>query len=205
MRRIVLMVFASVLVFSLGAAAQDTTVAIAPSTPAGAAPDPPAPAYKSSLEFPLRVSASYQFTEFRNMDGMTFHQNGINTDFTGFLGHDFALEGDVAAGFGYSRYSTTVNLESSEIFYGGGIRIGPERNVFQPWGHVLLGGEHFRFSQRSPALGIDNGFAYQLGLGADIKIGPRAFWRVEGEYLGTHMFSNTQANYQFGTGIAFAF
>jgi len=192
-----------VLVFSVRAAAQDTTVTLAPSTPAGAAADPPA--FKEGNEFPLRVSASYQFTEFRKVDGMTFHQSGINTDFTGYFGHDFALEGNVAAGFGWSQFQPNLKLETSEIFYGGGVRIGPERTRFQPWGHVLLGGEHFRFTQTSPSLGIDNGFAYQLGLGADIRIGPRAFWRVEGEYLGTHVFGTTQANYQFGTGIAFAF
>jgi hypothetical protein len=203
MRRIVLTIFASVLVFSVRAAAQDTTVTLAPSTPAGAAADPPV--FKEGNEFPLRVSASYQFTEFRKVDGMTFHQSGINTDFTGFLGHDFALEGDVAAGFGWSQFQPNIKLETSEIFYGGGVRVGPERTRFQPWGHVLLGGEHFRFSQYSPSLGSNNGFAYQLGLGADIRIGPRAFWRVEGEYLGTHIFQATQANYQFGTGIAFAF
>jgi hypothetical protein len=203
MRRIVLTIFASVLVFSVRAAAQDTTVTLAPSTPAGAAADPPA--FKEGNEFPLRVSASYQFTEFRKVDGMTFHQSGINTDFTGYFGHDFALEGNVAAGFGWSQFQPNLKLETSEIFYGGGVRIGPERTRFQPWGHVLLGGEHFRFTQTSPSLGIDNGFAYQLGLGADIRIGPRAFWRVEGEYLGTHVFGTTQANYQFGTGIAFAF
>jgi hypothetical protein len=203
MRRIVLTIFASVLVFSVRAAAQDTTVTLAPSTPAGAAADPPA--FKEGNEFPLRVSASYQFTEFRKVDGMTFHQSGINTDFTGYFGHDFALEGNVAAGFGWSQFQPNLKLETSEIFYGGGVRIGPERTRFQPWAHVLIGGEHFRFTQTSPSLGIDNGLAYQLGLGADIRIGPRAFWRVEGEYLGTHLFATTQANYQFGTGIAFAF
>jgi hypothetical protein len=203
MRRIVLMIFASVLVFSLGAAAQDTAVSIAPSTPAGAAADPPA--FKSSLEFPLRISASYEFAGFRNIDGLYFHQNGINTDFTGYLGHDIALEADLAAGFGWARYSSNANLETSTIFYGGGIRIGPQHPRFQPWFHVLLGGEHYRFSQTEASLGIDNGFAYQLGVGADIRVGPRAFWRVEGDYLGTDVFSHTQGNYQFGTGIAFAF
>ena len=90
-----------------------------------AAADPPA--FKEGNEFPLRVSASYQFTEFRKVDGMTFHQSGINTDFTGYFGHDFALEGNVAAGFGWSQFQPNLKLETSEIFYGGGVRIGRRR------------------------------------------------------------------------------
>lgn len=207
MRRIVLMVFASVLVFSLGAAAQDTTVAIAPSTPAGAAADPPV--FKEGTEFPLRVSISYQFTEFRNEHGLTFPNSGINTAFTGYLGHDVALEGSVDAGFGTARAPQVAldpDLDAKSLFYGGGIRIGPEgTRRFQPWGHVLIGGEHLEFSQVSPTFGHNNGLGYKLGIGADIKIGPRAFWRFEGDYLGTHIFSTSQANYQFSSGIAFAF
>jgi len=201
------MVFASVLVFSLGAAAQNSIVSIAPSTPAGAAADPPA--FKEGNIFPFRVSISYQFTEFRNEHGLTYPNSGINTAFTGYLGHDFALEGDVAIGFGTARAPQVVNdpdLTAKSVFYGGGVRIGPEGSRrFQPWGRALIGGEHLEFSQVSPTFGHNNGFAYQLGLGADIKIGPRAFWRFEGDYLGTREFSTTQTNYQIGSGIVFAF
>jgi hypothetical protein len=192
-----------VLVFSFSAAAQDMAVSLVPSTSASPAAAPPA--FSTNAEFPFRVGIGYQFTDFRGIDGLTYRQNGINTDLVGYLGHDFALEGDVAAGFGWTPYSPTVKLESSEVFYGGGIRIGSQRNRFQPWANILVGGEHFRFSQTSPALGIDNGFAWQVGVGADIKMGPRFFWRIQGAYLGTHIFSATQANYQFGTGVGIAF
>jgi len=205
MRRVVLLVFASVLVFSLRAAAQDTTVTLAPSAPAGAAATPPA--YKVGSDFPLRLSMSYQFTGFRNVDGMTFHNNGINTDFTGYTGHDFALEGTVDAGWGWAPMSPTYKLEQSYVFYGGGFRIGPEKNRFQPWAHALVGGIHMRFTQTSLALGSDNGLAWQVGIGADVKIGARMFWRSYGDYLGTQVFHAhvPQANYQVGTGIGFAF
>jgi hypothetical protein len=203
MRRVALMVFASVLVFSLGAAAQNLNLAVAPSAPAGAAADPPA--FNAANEFPIRVYVGYEFNEFRNEDKLTFHNNGIKTDFTGYLGHDFAVEGSVTAGFGWARSSPTLNLESSSIFYGGGIRIGPQHKRFQPWVHVLVGGERLRFTQTSATLGDDNGFAYLGGIGADYLIGPRIFWRFSGDYLGTREFGANQENYQFGTGIGFSF
>ncbi|MGB6432071.1 MAG: hypothetical protein WBF06_15945 [Candidatus Acidiferrales bacterium] len=203
MRRIILMVFASVLVFSLGAAAQGLNLTLAPSTPAGAAPTPPP--YGSSQEFPLRIDFSYQFTGFYRQDGLSFHNNGVNTDLTGYLGHDFALEGDVTAGFGWATYKPDVKLESSSIFYGGGVRIGPERTRFQPYIHVLLGGQYLRFSQVSPFLGSDNGFAYIAGAGADVRIGPRAFWTFGGDFLGTREFGSNQPNFNINTGIAFSF
>jgi hypothetical protein len=212
MRRMALMVFASVLLFSAGAAAQDLNLAIAPSTPAaGAAADPPA-RFSSGTDYPLRVALSYQFTDFRNEDGMTYHDNGINTDFTGYLGHDFAIEADVTAGFGSAihTYGTgtpkaKATLNADSIFYGGGIRIGPERTRFQPFGHALIGGERLQFTQFSSTIGHNNGIGYQLGGGADIRIGPRAYWRVEADYLGTHVFSANESNIEFSTGLAFTF
>jgi|HubBroStandDraft_1064217.scaffolds.fasta_scaffold116014_2 hypothetical protein len=208
MRRTALMVFASVLLFSAGAAAQDLNLAIAPSTPAGAAADPPA--FKGGLDYPLRVGISYQFTDFRNEDGMTYHNNGINTNLTGYLGHDFAIEADVTAGFGsaihnYGNPLRPIKLNADSLFYGGGIRIGPERGRFQPFGHALIGGERLQFTQFSSTIGHNNGFGYQLGGGADIKLGPRAYWRVEADYLGTHEFSAYESNIEFSTGIAFSF
>ncbi|MGB6200449.1 MAG: hypothetical protein WA871_04830 [Candidatus Acidiferrales bacterium] len=207
MRRVALLVFASVLVFSLGAAAQDLDVAIAPSTPAGAAATPPA--FKSGTEYPLRVDISYQFTDFRNEHGLNYHDNGINTNLTGYLGHDFALEADVAAGFGTASFKATngspVKLNADSVFYGGGIRIGPERTHFQPFVHALIGGERLQFTQYSSTLGHNNGLGYQLGGGADLKIGPRAYWRIEADYLGTHIYSAAENNIQFDTGIAFSF
>jgi hypothetical protein len=203
MRRVALMVFASVLLFSFGAAAQTLNQAVASSAPAGAAAEPPA--FNGMNEFPIRVYIGYEFFEFRNQDNLTFHNNGIKTDFTGYLGHDFALEGSVTGGFGWARYSPTLNLESSSIFYGGGIRIGPQHRRFQPWVHVLVGGERLRFTQTAGAIGDDNGFAYLAGVGADYMLGPRFFWRFSGDYLGTREFGANQENYEFGTGVGFSF
>jgi hypothetical protein len=207
MCRISLLVVASVLAFSMGAAAQDLSVSVTPSTPAGAAADPPA--FKSGTEYPMRVGISYQFTQFRDEHGLTFHNNGINTDFTGYLGHDFAVEGDVAVGFGTAVFTNTnsvkTTLDAKSVFYAGGVRIGPERSRFQPWVHALIGGEHFEITQTSSTLGHNTGLGYELGAGADVKIGPRAFWRVEGDYLGTHIYAGNQLNYQISTGVAFSF
>jgi hypothetical protein len=213
MRRMALMVFASVLLFSAGAAAQDLNLAIAPSTPAaGAAADPPA-RFSSGVDYPLRLALSYEFSDFSSHNGIpSYHNNGIDTDFTGYLGHDFALEADVATGFGVTSIPDlqagsggTEKINADDIFYGGGLRIGPQRGRFQWFGHALIGGERAQFTQSSPTVGHLNGLAYKLGLGADIRLGPRVYWRVEGDYLGTRLDSAYQTNFQFGTGLAFTF
>ena len=209
MRRIILMAIASVLLISVGAAAQDSDVTLLPSTPAGAAATPRAT--MGGNEFPLRLAMSYEYTSFRSQPSLTaFHNNGIDTDLTGYLGHGFALEGNLEVGFGSAVYTLVnppehVTLTADSLFYGGGVRIGPEHGRFQPWGHALIGGERFVITQTSPSIGHNNGLAYQFGGGADIKVGPRAYWRVEADYLGTHVVSIQKNNYQFGTGLAFTF
>jgi len=89
--------------------------------------------------------------------------------------------------------------------YGGGIRIGPQHRRFQPWVHVLVGGERLRFTQTAGAMATNNGFAYLAGVGADYMLGPRFFWRFSGDYLGTREFGANQENYEFGTGVGFSF
>jgi opacity protein-like surface antigen len=46
---------------------------------------------------------------------------------------------------------------------------------------------------------------YVVGAGIDYKLAPRLYLRVEGDYLGTHVLSGNQQNFQIIAGPAFNF
>jgi hypothetical protein len=70
-----------------------------------------------------------------------------------------------------------------------------------PFAHVLLGGAHFS------AGGIGNSsFAMAIGGGMDYEINQKFSWRIiQGDYLMTRFFSQTQNNGRLSTGIIFRF
>ena len=44
-----------------------------------------------------------------------------------------------------------------------------------------------------------------LGAGLDFKVGRQIYWRIQGDYLGTHYQSDLQSNWSVGTGLMFNF
>jgi len=70
-----------------------------------------------------------------------------------------------------------------------------------PFAHVLLGGAHFSDS------GVGNtSFAMAIGGGMDYQVNDRFSWRiVQGDYLLTRFFDNTQNNGRISTGIIYRF
>jgi hypothetical protein len=54
-------------------------------------------------------------------------------------------------------------------------------------------------------LGGQNAFGVVAGGGVDIKLNPRIYWRVQGDYLWTRFFSTTQNSFQATSGIVFNF
>jgi len=70
-----------------------------------------------------------------------------------------------------------------------------------PFAHVLLGGAHFSAS------GIgDTSFSMAIGGGMDYEIKPRLSWRIiQGDYLLTRFFGDTQNNGRISTGIVYRF
>jgi hypothetical protein len=70
-----------------------------------------------------------------------------------------------------------------------------------PFAHVLIGGGHFSGGGAS-----DTSFALAIGGGIDAKVGHGLFWRIiQGDYLMTQFFNNTQNNGRISTGIVFRF
>jgi hypothetical protein len=70
-----------------------------------------------------------------------------------------------------------------------------------PFAHILAGGAHV-----STGPFADTSFSVAIGGGIDTRVMDHIYWRViEGDYLFTHFFGNTQNNARLSTGIVLKF
>ena len=199
MRRL-LFLCGAVLYLSLTAVAQDAPAALDASSPAS---EPAAPAALSpSNREPWQLGIGYQYQHYQVL-GQTFHDHGFNTDLTRYLNDWFGVEGAVAMGFGDTE--TPVELTAKSLFVGGGPHVAIHNNSrFEPWAHVLVGLQHFRFTQ-TDLIGSNSALGFMAGGGVDFKLGERVYWRIQADYIGTHFQSTTQTNYSLGSGLVFNF
>jgi opacity protein-like surface antigen len=161
---------------------------------------------------PFQLGIGYQYQHY-NVLGQKFHNNGYNVDaslhvFDWITGASLrvavAAEGTMAFGLG-GHTGGSPNLEAKSLFIGGGPHVSIESSSrIEPWVHVLPGWQHFRFTQTS-TLGSNNAFGFMAGAGLDFKLNPRVYWRVQGDYIGTHIQSSLQNNYSIGSGVVFYF
>ena len=189
-----------VLCLLMTAAAQEGPAALDASSPESA---PPAPASLFSPDRePWQLAIGYQYQHYEVL-GQTFHTSGFNTDVTRFLTNWFGLEGTVVMGFGNT--GAPVNSVAKSLFFGGGPHITLHNaRRFEPWFHVLVGREHFRFTQGS-VLGSNSALGFMGGAGVDYKLASGLFWRFQGDAIGSHFGSTRQANYSFGSGLVLNF
>jgi hypothetical protein len=199
--RNLLVLCAAFLCLTLPAVAQDAPASLDASSPAG---EPAAPAsFTPPSREPWQVGIGYQFQHYKVL-GQSFHNNGFYSDITRYLNDWFGVEGVAAMGFGNT--GAPLNIVAKSLFVGGGPHIAVHNNSrIEPWAHVLVGLQHFRFTQTSPTLGSNSALGFMGGGGADFKLTPRVFWRVQADYIGTHFQSSTQANFSFGSGVVFNF
>ena len=159
----------------------------------------------------FQIGAGYQYQHY-NVLGQRFHDHGYNTDFSVHVvdlisGASLRLAGAIegTAVFGFGDTDGTANATAKSLFIGGGPHISIQSDSrIEPWIHVLPGWERFRFTQSS-TLGSNSTFGFMAGAGLDFKLAPRAYWRVQGDYIGTHFQSSLQNNYSVGSGIVIYF
>jgi opacity protein-like surface antigen len=202
--RKILLLCGAILALSMTAAAQDSTETLAAPSPAGA---PAAPKPSSSVdEFNRQISISYEFVDFRNVDGLSFHGNGVNVDFNWYHNDWIGFEGNVSSNFGTTPLKPFPDgISDDNVFFGGGVRFGYRRNhKIEPWGHALIGFQDIIFTQTG-TVGHNHGVGYLLGGGVDYKLAPRLYLQVEGDYLGTHILGANQNNLKIDVGVAFNF
>jgi hypothetical protein len=195
-----LILFGVFLCLSISAAAQDSTAALDTSSSASEAA---APATFHPLDRePWQYSLGYQYQHFSAL-GQSFSNNGFDVDITRYVTNLVGIEGTAVMGFGNT--GSPRNLDAKSFFLGGGPHLAVQnKSRLEPWAHVLVGWQHFRFTQTT-TIGSNSGLGIRAGGGVDFKLGPRAYWRVQGDYVGTHFSSAFQTNYAFGTGVVFNF
>ena len=194
--RQLLLVCGAVLCLSLSAVAQVAPPGTPTRQPTASAP------MNSPERQPWQLGVGYQYQHY-DVLGQSFGDNGIDTNVARYLNNWFAAEGAVTLGFGNT--GKPLNLSAKSLFAGGGPHVVLHSyDRFDPWVHVLVGVQHFRFTQRGP-LGSNSALGFMAGAGVDYKIRDRVYWRIQGDYIGTHFQSSQQTNYSFGTGLVFNF
>lgn len=202
-----LVLFGAFLCLSLTAAAQESTAAL---DATGSASEPAAqPTLGPSNRQPWQLGAGFQYQHY-TLYGQKFNNYGFNSDFTGYLKDWFGIEGTAAMGFGHTGTTAKVpvSLHAKSVFVGGGPHIAINNKTrFEPWVHVLVGLEHFRFTQTNNTLGLgsNSAFGFLAGGGVDYKLAGDVSWRIQGDFIGSHFGSSVQKNYSFGTGLILNF
>jgi opacity protein-like surface antigen len=124
---------------------------------------------------------------------------GINTSVVYFTNDWFGVEGDITAAFDSTIYA---NEHKKFALYGAGPKIAWRQKRWEPWAHAVFGGAH---EQPQTAAGSRNSYSIKAGGGADYRWNPRLSFRLEGDYVRTGFFSQSQNNFQLSGGIVFHF
>ncbi len=178
------------------------SVTLVPTAPVAktSAPEPAPPAWRFGLreEDSWQLSFGYAYVRFRSTP-FDVSLNGINATVAKYFSEQFAVEGEVTAAFGREVFPTE---HAKYLFYGGGLRIKQPVKQLESWGHVVVGGVHV---QPQTAGNSRSGFAFELGGGVDWRWKPRLALRVQGDWVRSQLFGESQNNFQIATGIVFNF
>jgi opacity protein-like surface antigen len=149
----------------------------------------------------------YQYNR-DNLVGTPFNTHGINLSVTHYFNNWFGVEGQLGAGLTGSTGMTTTppNSDVKSLFIGGGARVAyHNRTRFEPWVHVLLGLDHYRFVENAGFLGSNNALAYPLGGGVDTYLTAHLAIRAEADYVMSRFFSSSQRSFQAIGGLVLGF
>jgi hypothetical protein len=188
------------LCLSLTAAAQESTAAFDAGGPASepAAPAPLTPPDREAWQ----LGIGFQYQHFGVL-GQSFHTLGYNVGVTRYINNWFGIEG--VGSFGFGSAGTAPSLEAKSFFVGGGPHVAFNNGSrFEPWIHVIPGWQHFRFTQTG-TIGSNSAVGFMGGGGVDYKLGGRAYWRIQADFIGTHFQSTIDKSYSIGTGLIFNF
>src|SRR6266852_4464218 len=124
---------------------------------------------------------------------------GINTSLVYFTNDWFGIEGNITAAF---APTILVNEHVKIATYGGGPKIAWRQKQWEPWLHGIFGGAH---EQPQIAGQSRNTYVIKAGGGADYRWNPRISFRLEGDYVRTGFFKQSQNNFQLAGGFVFHF
>jgi opacity protein-like surface antigen len=173
---------------------------VAAATHESAEPPMPAPGVFTRTRDDYRWQLGFGFAWVRFQSSI-FNASGLgaNTSLTYYTNEWLAFEGDVTTSFAPTIY---VREHVKYLSYTGGVKIGSRREKWEPWAHVLAGGAHV---QPQTAGNSRNALAIQAGGGADYRLHSRISLRVEGDWVRTQFFKQTQNNLQLVGGVVIHF
>jgi hypothetical protein len=124
---------------------------------------------------------------------------GINTSVVYFTNDWFGVEGNITAVFGPTIFS---NEHVKVATYGAGPKIARRQKQWEPWLHAIFGGAH----EQPRVIGQSrNSYVIKAGGGGDYRWNPRISFRLEGDYVRTGFFSQSQNSFQIAGGVVFHF
>jgi hypothetical protein len=141
----------------------------------------------------VEVFGGYSYERFRPSPDVNF--NGWEASgqykFTNWLGGVADFDG---------HYGSIAGVSSSVHTFLFGPQVSFPARI-SPFAHVLIGGAHFSGGGAS-----DTSFSTAIGGGIDAKVGHNLSWRIiQGDYVMTQFFNDTQHNARLSTGIVFRF
>lgn len=170
-----------------------------------ASPDP-SPAAAPAPKFLYGGRDDFRWQLAIGVDWLRFRSNvfnasavGIKASVTYFTNDWFGIEGNVATAFA----TQILQAEHVKLFtFGGGPKIAWRERRWEPWAHAIIGGAH-----ELPKIAAQGktSFATELGGGADYRFNPRFSGRLEGDWVHTSFFSQTQNNFELMGGVVFHF
>ena len=124
---------------------------------------------------------------------------GINTSVVYFTNDWFGIEGNITAVFAPTIFA---NEHVKITTYGAGPKIARRQKQWEPWLHAIFGGAH----EQPQVIGQGrNSYAIKAGGGGDYRWNPRISFRLEGDYVRTGFFKQSQNSFQLAGGIVFHF
>src|SRR5580704_6025925 len=190
---------------SLPLATSLTPLPASDAAPGDAAPDPvpsPTPApkfiYGGRDDFRWQLGIGVDWLRFRSS---IFNASaiGFNTSVTYFTNDWFGVEGDFSTGFA----PEILDREHVKLLIiGGGPKIAWRERKREPWMHAIVG---FAHEQPQTADNTRHAFAVKVGGGADYRFNPRLSGRLEGDWVRTSFFSQSQNNFELSAGVVFHF
>jgi hypothetical protein len=153
------------------------------------------------------IAVGYQYNR-DNLLGSPFNTSGLNVSAARFFDRWFAIEAQLGAGLSGNtgQSSAPPNLTVKSIFAGAGPRVAYRtQSRYEPWVHLLVGIQHYRFSQTAGALGSNSSVAGTGGGGLDVYLNPHVAIRAGADEIFTEFFSSNQRSFQVVGGVVFGF
>jgi len=156
---------------------------------------------------PWQIGIGYQFNR-DNLLGSPFNTNGVNISVARYFRTWFAVEAQLGGGFTHDTGGSTIppNLVAKSLFVGAGPRlVYRNRTRYEPWAHMLVGLDHYRFTQSGGILGSNSSFGLVPGLGVDVNLTPSVAVRGEVDEVFSRFFGTNQRSFQAVGGLVFNF